>query len=435
MKITKKKIVKFLSFLLVFSLLSAFMATYVPNSVLMTDAAKITEADIKKLEDKIAANDKKIADAKNKLSTLAGNIENYLQIVEQIEIKISNLQSNITDTKELIAKYELLIKQTETKIYEREQSIAEKYDDFLDIICHSYEDGDKGYLEILFDSDGLLDFLTRVDNLGALITYEQEVLDGLEAEISDLNHMKKTLVDAKNETLELGSYQAESEKELLAAKAEAEAQLKKLNSDKKAQEKIQKEALALEKELDKQLADLIKKYQQQQIEDMNKNLLWPVDTVNKRISSPYGKRIVFGERDFHQGIDIVGPKSGDIAGDKIYAADDGKVLISTYNNSYGNYVVIDHGGKISTCYAHMSSRAVKVNDTVKRGQVIGYVGTTGSSTGYHLHFEVRVNGEKTDPLHKDGKAKESWMLFYYNGKYVDPIANNLLTGKLTPSGW
>ncbi|MBE6582751.1 MAG: hypothetical protein E7648_05775 [Ruminococcaceae bacterium] len=430
-----KKIVKIISSVLVFSMLSVFMATYMPNNVLVTDAAKITEADIKKLEDKIAANDKKITDANNKLNGLKDNIENYLEIVEQIELKISNLQNNISNTKDLIEKYELLIAQTETQIYEKEQSIADKYKDFLEIICHSYEDGTMSYLEILFDSEGLLDFLTRVDNLGSIITYEQKVLEDLEAEIVDLNRMKSTIEDAKNETLELGTYQAESEKELQKSLDEAEEQLKKLKSDQKAYEKVKKDAVALEKELDKELEALIKKYQEQQLEDLNKKLLWPVDPVNKRISSPYGKRIVFGEKDFHQGIDIVGPSSGDIAGDKIYAADDGTVITSKYNSSYGNYVIIDHGGKISTCYAHMSSRAVSVGDKVKRGQVIGYVGKTGSSTGYHLHFEVRVNGEKTDPLHKDGSSSESWLVILHNGKYVDPIKNKILTGKLTPSGW
>ncbi|MBO5039928.1 MAG: peptidoglycan DD-metalloendopeptidase family protein [Clostridia bacterium] len=430
-----KKIVKIISSVLVFSMLSVFMATYMPNNILVTDAAKITEADIKKLEDKIAANDKKITDANNKLNALKDNIENYLEIVEQIELKISNLQNNISNTKDLIEKYELLISQTETQIYEKEQSIADKYKDFLEIICHSYEDGTMSYLEILFDSEGLLDFLTRVDNLGSIITYEQKVLDDLEAEIVDLNRMKSTIENAKKETLELGSYQAESEKELQKSLDEAEEQLKKLKSDQKAYEKIKKNAVALEKELDKELEELIKKYQEQQLEDANKKLLWPVDPVNKRISSPYGKRIVFGEKDFHQGIDIVGPGSGDIAGDKIYAADDGTVIISKYNSSYGNYVVIDHGGKIATCYAHMSSRAVSVGAKVKRGQVIGYVGKTGSSTGYHLHFEVRVNGEKTDPLHKDGSSTESWLVILHNGKYVDPIKNKVLTGKLTPSGW
>ena len=431
----KKKIVKIIASVLDFSLLSVFMATYMPHNILVADAAKITEADIKKLEDKIAANDKKIAEAKDKIQKLQGNIDNYLEVVEQIELKISNLENNIADTKELIEKYELLINQTETKVYEMEQSIADKYKNFLEIISRSYEDGTKGYLEILFDSEGLLDFLTRIDHLGSIITYEQKVLEDLEAEITDLNAIKSTLVDDHNQTKELAAYLAETEKELQSSLKEAQAQIKKLEKDQKAQEKIQKQAIELEKQFDKELETLIKKYQEQQLQDANKKLLWPVDPVNKRISSPYGKRIVFGQRDMHMGIDIVGPGKGDIDGDNIYAADDGTVLISKYNSSYGNYVVIDHGGKISTCYAHMSKRAVSAGDKVKRGQIIGYVGTTGSSTGYHLHFEVRVNGEKTDPLHKDGAKNQSWLVILHNGVYVDPIKNNVLTGKLTPSGW
>ncbi len=431
----KKKFVKVIASVLVFTLLSVFMATYTPHNILVADAAKVTEADIQKLEDKIAANDKKISEANSKLEKLKDNIENYLEIVEQIELKKSNLENNIADTKELISKYELLISQTETKVYEREQSIADKYKNFLEIISRSYEDGTKGYLEILFDSEGLLDFLTRIDHLGSIITYEQKVLDELEAEITDLNAMKATLVDANNQTKELAAYQEKAEKELQASLKEAQAQLKKLEKDQKAQEKIQKQAIELEKQFDKELEALIKKYQEQQLEDANKKLLWPVDPFNKRISSPYGKRIVFGQKDMHMGIDIVGPTKGSINGDNIYAADDGTVLVSKYSSSYGNYVVIDHGGKISTCYAHMTSRVVSAGAKVKRGQLIGYVGTTGSSTGYHLHFEVRVNGEKTDPLHKDGAKNESWFVMLHNGTYVDPMKNKILTGQLTPSGW
>ncbi len=431
----KNKLIKVISSILVFSLTVVFMASYVPHNIFEANAAKITEADIKKLEDKIAANEQKITEANNKLNNLKGNIENYLDIVEQIEYKISNLESNISSTKELIEKYELLITQTETSIYDKEQSISDKYKDFLDIICHSYEDGTKSYLEILFDSDGFVDFLSRVDHLGSIITYEQKMLTELEAEITDLNDMKKDLQEAKEQTETLGSYQAESEKQLQASLKEAEAQLKKLKNDQKALEKVQKQALALEKQLDADLEKLIKQYQEQQIQEANKKLLWPVDPVNKRISSPYGKRIVFGERSMHTGIDIVGPKSGDIKGDNTYAADDGTVIISKYSSSYGNYIIIDHGGKISTCYAHLSQRLVSVGAKVKRGQVIGYVGTTGSSTGYHLHFEVRVNGEKTDPLHKDGSATDSWFVMLHNGVYVDPMKNGILTGKLTPSGW
>lgn len=430
----KSKILRCISTLLVFSLIAAFMATSIPYNSFDADAANVTQADIQKIKDKIAANEEKIEKNNKKIDSLKKDISNYLQIVEELENKISSLESNISDTKDLISKYELLIDQTQTQIYEKENQIATKYDSFLEVLRLSYEDGTQNYLEILFDSESLIDFLSRVDRLGAIISYEQTVLADLEKEISDLNSMKATLQDAKDETLQLGASQAESEKELQESLDEAEAQLKKLNKDKAALEKVQKEAAALDKELDKELEALIKKYQEQQQAEANAKLLWPVDSYNKRISSPFGWRTLWGEKDYHTGIDIVGPKSGDIAGDNIYAAADGTVLISKYNSSYGNYIVIDHGNTISTCYAHLSKRKVNAGDKVKRGQVIGTVGTTGSSSGYHLHFEVRVNGVKTDPLHKNGSKTESWMVINYNGKYVDPVKNGILDGKLVADG-
>lgn len=138
-------------------------------------------------------------------------------------------------------------------------------------------------------------------------------------------------------------------------------------------------------------------------------LLWPLSKENVRVTSPYGGRIhpITGVWSGHTGVDLAGPASGDIKGDPIYAAMDGTVttaVVSRSSTGYGTYVIIDHGerlisGKnVSTLYAHCNSITVKAGQAVKKGQVIGYVGSTGASTGPHLHFEVRVNGSMTDPL-------------------------------------
>jgi murein DD-endopeptidase MepM/ murein hydrolase activator NlpD len=115
-------------------------------------------------------------------------------------------------------------------------------------------------------------------------------------------------------------------------------------------------------------------------------LIWP---VNGPITSPFGWR--WGR--MHEGIDIGVP-----SGTPIRAAKAGRTILAAYTGGYGNYTCIDHGGGLSTCYAHQSSYATSVGDTVSQGQVIGYVGCTGSCFGDHLHFEVRVNGAATDPL-------------------------------------
>jgi murein DD-endopeptidase MepM/ murein hydrolase activator NlpD len=115
-------------------------------------------------------------------------------------------------------------------------------------------------------------------------------------------------------------------------------------------------------------------------------LIWP---VNGTISSPFGWR--WGR--MHEGIDIAIP-----AGTPIRAAKAGRVILAAYTSGYGNYTCIDHGGGLSTCYAHQSSYATSTGASVSQGQVIGYVGCTGSCFGDHLHFEVRVNGAAVDPL-------------------------------------
>ena len=142
----------------------------------------------------------------------------------------------------------------------------------------------------------------------------------------------------------------------------------------------------------KKLAEELKK--QQTPPTSTGSYVWPCPS-SKGITSGYGMRKInlYGYEKFHAGIDV-----GANMGASIIAADGGTVIVSTYDGGYGNYIMINHGGGRVTLYAHMSSRAVTVGTTVNKGQVIGYVGSTGNSTGPHLHFEVRNNGGTVDPL-------------------------------------
>ncbi|MBQ8332512.1 MAG: peptidoglycan DD-metalloendopeptidase family protein, partial [Clostridia bacterium] len=120
---------------------------------------------------------------------------------------------------------------------------------------------------------------------------------------------------------------------------------------------------------------------------------WPLEAgVSWYVSSPFGWRNLYGVQDYHLGIDLACANGTDVL-----AFNSGTVLKSEYHWSYGNYVLIDHGSGIATLYAHMSDRWVSAGDTVASGQQIGNVGLTGTTFGYHLHFEVRENGSVTDP--------------------------------------
>ncbi|MBR6290691.1 MAG: M23 family metallopeptidase, partial [Clostridia bacterium] len=121
---------------------------------------------------------------------------------------------------------------------------------------------------------------------------------------------------------------------------------------------------------------------------------WPIDiNVTQICSSGYGWRVLYGVWDFHRGWDIACAK-----GTPIHASKGGRVLIATYHYSYGNYVVIDNGDGVSTVYGHCTKLYVTAGQTVKKGDTIATVGTTGNSTGFHLHFEFRKNGVYTDPF-------------------------------------
>lgn len=399
-------------------IVTVLMAVCLPYNSLESDAAKkITEADIEALKDQIKANEQKIKDAEADLKEIGGDIAYYMEMKSILDQQINDIETNIADTDVLIEKYERLIANAEERIAEREIEISDRYDSFLQRLRLSYEDGSQNYLELLVSSKNLIDFMTRADNLGSVLSYEQLLLDELDREVSDLNAMKEALEVRKSEYVNLGISQGDNEAQLQAKLKEAEDNLAKLQKNEAALKAVRDKAKKEDAALDKELEELLKKYEDQQMQASKEKLLWPLPANRLKISSKYGNRILYGEPDFHYGIDLPAPY-----GTEIYASNDGTVLKSRYSSSYGYYILIDHGGKLSTLYAHCSKLLVKAGDTVKRGQVIAKVGSTGNSTGYHLHFEVRISGKHTDPLDK----KAAYLVVEYKGEMVDPVAKGIL---------
>jgi murein DD-endopeptidase MepM/ murein hydrolase activator NlpD len=157
----------------------------------------------------------------------------------------------------------------------------------------------------------------------------------------------------------------------------------------------------IQAEINKKMEDLKK---QMQTVVGTGNLIWPTPSCSK-VSSPYGQRLhpIYHTYRMHSGIDISAKY-----GANIVAADSGVVIISEYSSSYGNYIVISHGSGVTTLYAHMSSRSKQVGDKVNQGDSIGKVGSTGASTGPHLHFEISVNGSRKNPLEYYSSYTKAW---------------------------
>ena len=336
-------------------------------------------------------------------------VEQEIRYIDEMMTANENLrvatQSIIREYEKQIAAKDEEIKTLTAEVVVLEEDIAITKEKFLNLIRVQYENGSPTMLEAIFDSDGLTDMLSRSEYVGGIMQYTATLLE----EYSD----KKIVLDGKLVVLEEEKASLEKDKEEKQkyddqlAVIEAEL-IEEGNVQRSLLSGIKEEEQALHDEYDRlsdaeaeesaRLEKFLKKLAaESQGEYVGGKLIWPVSTSIKRISSYYGWRTYYyrGRKitDFHRGIDI--PAA---IGTDIYATQSGRVVLATSHSSYGKYIIIDHGGGISTLYAHCSQLLVKEGDKVSQGQHIAEMGSTGQSTGSHLHFEVRVNGQHEDPI-------------------------------------
>ncbi len=323
-----------------------------------------------------------------------------LEHLDEIIESIKQLDDTIKDTEEEYANKLVLLKERSRVMYQ----------------SSSYSD-----MQMLLESDNLLEYINRKSYYDAMIEKDQQLLEEVMLLKADLEAKKKIQGENKVDYEKMVA-----EKEILIANiAKEEADLSNISASTQA---AIKNLEAMEDEMAKESAQIAEKIRKEQeriqkekeeaAANQNKpttaatpkpqggssssggsgfsgKLLWP--SVSKRITSYFGMRMhpIYNYPRMHNGIDI-----GAAGGTNIYAAESGTVIISEFQvgGGYGNYVVIDHGNGMSTLYAHASKLIAKVGQKVNRGDVIALVGTTGNSTGNHLHFEVRKNGNPVDPL-------------------------------------
>jgi len=363
-----------------------------------------TDATVKSYEDQLA----EIAWKKQQALTELGNIDSdrnstyndalKLDQILQLNAQQMTLVENQLDTiNTQIAEKTSAIADTTQKIETQQQA-------FLDRMVANYMDQDIEYMELILGSTDLVDFLTRMDSVNAIIDYDRKIIDELEKNRAILVADQKTLEEAQATQVQRANEYAETIKETQIAldqKYDYMQQLKEVEATWVAEYSYQKELEnEINAELERYLWELAEKQrkleEQQKLEAQKYQAAksgWPLQAgVNWYVSSPFGWRNLYGVQDYHLGIDLACANGTDVL-----AFNSGTVLKSEYHWSYGNYVLIDHGGGFATLYAHLSDRWVSAGDTVTSGQQIGNVGLTGTTFGYHLHFEVRENGSVTDP--------------------------------------
>lgn len=269
-----------------------------------------------------------------------------------------------------------------------EVQMSEQNDNLNARLRSMYINGNIGFLDVLLGSGSISEFMTNMDRIEMIYESDQAILDDLT--------QQRLVVDAKKQYLEGLRTDLQQQKSSEAQKKEALKQNQSAIATKKAEVAKDNNALeatldALNEEADKIVSQIIKL--QGGGDYLGGAMGWPVPGVS-RITSEFGYRIhpVLKYKKMHTGLDIGAP-----SGTTVVAANGGTVIMAGWNNSYGNLVMIDHGGGIVTLYAHNSSLLVNTGDVVKRGQAVAKSGSTGMSTGPHVHFEVRVNGEYKNP--------------------------------------
>lgn len=374
------------------------------------EAARISKSDIEKLEkesDKLA---KEKADIEKQLKQLSKDKSAAMDRKKLLDQRIDVVVSEIANTEALIDNYSMLITQQEGELADAEQQEAEQYDLFCRSVRAMEERGTISYWAVLFNASSFSNMLSNLDWIDEIMSYYQRVINGLKDIQADVLQKKTELEASKAGAQQARANLVSKKADLTAQYAEAEALVKEINENQADYQDLLDDMAAEEEKIRKEIVELSKKLAAQEAADKASSggYIWPTDS--RYITS------TVGGRDSPGGIGSTNHKGTDIGRvyytSPVYAAKAGTVIVSQYSSSYGNYVVIAHGSGNTTLYAHLSSRKVKVGDVVKQGQTIGVTGSTGNSTGPHLHFEIMENGEIINPLSHGALPQRGYLKGY-----------------------
>jgi len=393
---SKKKVVSAICIALVI----AFLATLLVSAIGSASAVSQSQIDaLKNQQSSIAAQKNAI---KEQMSGLESDMGTYLEKKKALDEQNELARQEIELIDEQISIYETLIKDKEEELIEAKK-VEEKQKKELRVRMRVMEEnGSLSYLAILFKATNFTDFLSKLADINSMMESDKSLEEEYIAarkHVADVKaEYEQTLQEQEDAKVEMQAKKADLENQITAA----EGVIKQLEADIERYKVEYETNEAQEQAIRNQIGQLEAQLAQQSANNGTTPTpgtgayMWPVaGTSTGNVSSYFGYRThpIFGDQRFHSGVDI---SAG--SGTTIMAADSGTVLSATYHYSYGNYVVISHGTGSSTLYAHMSSIAVSAGQSVSKGQTIGYVGSTGCSTGPHCHFEIRVGGSLVDPL-------------------------------------
>ena len=374
-------------------------------STLLAVSLCFTGAYGESLSSKRSSIQSQLNDAKEKLDDTKSQQTDALAELEQLDAQLSTVQAELDV---ITADLTETTNRLTTSQEELRQAIVDRdnqYDNLKHRIRTMYENGNTGYLEVLFEADGFGDFLKRVEYVNKLMEYDNELLDSYEENETIIATNVQTITEDKRSLEDLEAQQQAKRDTLNDSIAEKNRLVAQLNSDVETYEQQIKDL----EEQDNEVERLIRQAQSSSSSSSSSysssagkvysapsgQFMYPVPAYSGYTpNSGYGYRSspISGRSEFHTGLDLKATLNTDIV-----ASASGTVIYAGNRGGYGKCVIIDHGNGYSTLYAHNNAIVVSVGDYVQKGQVISKAGTTGYSTGVHLHFEIRINGQHTNP--------------------------------------
>ena len=372
-----RKRYRFLSgvLVLVFAVLAA--------APVLADELVEKQQQLNSVQQQIEAQQRRAELARRKEQTIAEQLRAIQQELDTAEDEYEAVNDQLENTEQHIKANVELSNRLTKKLEVQTKTLHRRIRDI-------YKNGQVNYLDVLLGAKDFNDFVGRMDILKKILAYDNALIQGTKADRETLRKAKEQLESDRAKIVELRKLAAAKREQVASRRQERRGVLNAATYERETAERAYRELI----ETSRQIEQLIKRIQsgEKNIGGSTGTMTWPAEG---EITSPFGWRVhpIFGTQRLHTGIDI-----GADYGDAIRAADGGVVIHADWMGGYGNAVIIDHGNGISTLYAHNSQLLVDEGQTVAKGQTVARCGSTGYSTGPHLHFEVRQNGSPVNPL-------------------------------------
>lgn len=386
---------------LVFSLLTGVLSAYA------SDKSKLES-----LKAQLATVSGERQEIASQLDELNAKMDSLLAQKAALEQEINLTYEQIELTEEIIASLDASIEKTTAELEAAEEEEAKQYEVFKTRLRAMYENDTLTTLDLILSASSLTEYFSRMEAASSIASYDKELMQKLADTRAYIEELKASLEQDREENEQQKEDLVDYKRDLVNQNVELDFLIEDLKEQTDFKQAELDEVAAQEAAFDKEIAELAEKIRKEEAaaaaaaaaansssssssasKYTGGTMTWPLPGYYT-ISSDFVMRDhpITGKYSQHTGIDLPAPKNT-----KIVAAASGTVVTVGYNTAYGNRVIINHGGGVQTLYAHMTSFAVSEGDTVSAGDVIGYVGSTGYSTGNHLHFSVLINGSYVDP--------------------------------------